>query len=144
MGEKPVRSSPAALRLLIPCDLGQVRAAAHAAHEFLASQGCSEAELADCELALVEACNNAIEHATKKGREQPVVVEILCDEKEMELRVTDQTKGFDWPRRAALPKAESESGRGVFLMQSLMDYANYFRSDAENTLVLRKKRKGRV
>ena len=143
MGEL-VRSSPAVLRLLMRCDLGQVRGVAKAAHDFLVSEGCGERELSDCELALVEACNNAIVHASKVAKEKPVLIEILCERKEIELRVTDQTKGFDWPEKATLPKAESVRGRGVFLMQSLMDYTNYFRSEHGNILVLRKRRKGGV
>jgi len=143
MGEL-VRSSPAVLRLLMWCDLGQVRRVAKAVRDFLASEGCSEQEWADCELALVEACNNAVVHAKKEAREKPVLIEILCERKEIELRITDQTKGFDWPEKASLPKAESVRDRGVFLMQSLMDYANYFRSEYGNILVLRKKRKGGV
>ena len=139
-----VRSSPAVLRLLMRCDLGQVRRVAQEMHDFLVSEGCGELELADCELVLVEACNNAIVHAKKEAREKPVLIEIMCERKEIELRVSDQTKGFDWPEKASLPKAESVRGRGVFLIQSLMDYSNYFRSEHGNILVLRKKRKGGV
>ena len=143
MTDKPVRSTPAILRLSVAFDLKQVPLVAQAAHEFLASHGCTERELGDCKLALVEACNNAIEHA-RDSTKSPFVVEIMCAEKEMELRVIDNTPGFDWPEKASLPKREREKGRGVFLMQSLMDYANYFRSRSGNILVLRKNRKGRV
>lgn len=143
MTEKLVRSSPAILRLSVPCDLKQVQAAAQAAHGLLAGNGCNERELADCQLALVEACNNAIEHAPT-SRRKPVLVEVLCGENEIELRITDNTNGFEWPAKASLPKGESEKGRGIFLMQSLMDYANYFRGRSGNILVLRKNRKVRV
>jgi anti-sigma regulatory factor (Ser/Thr protein kinase) len=128
----------------MPCDLGQVRGISRAAHEFLANEGCNQQESADCELALVEACNNAIVHAGKSVNEKPILVEVLCAKEEIEMRVMDQTKGFDWPQKASLPKADSSRGRGVFLMQTLMDYTNYFRSEHGNILVLRKKRKGGV
>ena len=144
MGDKLVRSSPAVLRLRMPCDLRHVRGIARASHEFLEREGCEERELADCELALVEACNNAIVHAGKSAREKLILVEILCEKEEIEMRVMDQTKGFDWPEKPSLPKVDSSHGRGVFLIQSLMDYSNYFRSECGNILVLRKRRKGRV
>ena len=140
MTDKPVRSSPAVLRLSVPCDLKQVRAVARAVHDFLASHGCTNGELADCELALVEGCNNGIEHARTPGK-VPILVEALCAESMIELRVTDNTPGFDWPEKTSLPEGESEKGRGIFLMKSLMDYANYFRSRSGNILLLRKKRK---
>jgi len=143
MTEKPVRSSPAILRLSVPCDLKQVRTVAQATHDFLAGHGCTEQELADCELTLVEGCNNAIEHA-RTSEKTPIIVEVVCSNSEIELRITDNTSGFDWPEKAMLPKGESEKGRGVFLIQSLVDYANYFRSKSGNILLLRKKRKGGV
>jgi hypothetical protein len=56
------------------------------------------------------------------------------------LRITDHTAGFQWPAEAILPASECESGRGLFLIASLMDYANYFRGAGENVLVIRKRR----
>jgi anti-sigma regulatory factor (Ser/Thr protein kinase) len=117
-----------------------VQATAWAARRFLAQQGCAERELMDYELALVEACNNAVQHVGVDGRNQPIVVEILCDQAQVEFRITDHTAGFDWPMQAALPDTQRESGRGLFLISSLMDYAKYFRGPGENVLVIRKRR----
>ncbi len=127
-----------ALRLELTCELTQVRPTAQAVRRFLADNGCEESEAIDCELALVEACNNAVEHCEESGRSQPVFVEILCDAQCTEMRVTDHTPGFDWPDRVSLPSPDSESGRGLFLIQSVMDYAGYFRGRGENILVVRK------
>jgi serine phosphatase RsbU (regulator of sigma subunit)/anti-sigma regulatory factor (Ser/Thr protein kinase) len=132
-------SRPATLRLAFPCDLKQVRQAAQAVHQFLTEQGCGEEVLSSCDLALVEACNNAIKYAPENDRAQPVVVEIACGAEQLEMRVTDHTPGFDWPERVELPAPESESGRGLFLIQSLMDTASYLRGKSENVLVLRKR-----
>jgi serine phosphatase RsbU (regulator of sigma subunit) len=88
----------------------------------------------------VEACNNAIKYAPGPARTRPVGVEIACSAEQLELRVTDHTAGFEWPERAELPPPESESGRGIFLIQSMMDSAHYLRGKSENILVLRKSR----
>ena len=133
-------SRPALLRFALPCDLNQVRRAAQTVHSFLMEQGCGEETLTACDLALVEACNNAVKYAPEAARARPVGVEIACDAQQLELRVTDHTAGFDWPERAELPPPESESGRGIFLIQSLMDSASYLRGKGENILVLRKSR----
>ena len=134
-------SSPArVLRLCLECNLTEVHSAARVARRFLAEQGCLYHELMDYELALVEACNNAIQHAGIDGRNKPVVVEILCDTAQVEFRITDHTAGFDWPARAALPDTQRENGRGLYLIKSLMDYANYFRGPEQNVLVIRKRR----
>ena len=140
MPEIPGASRPAALQLALPCELNQVRHAAQTVHRFLMEQGCGEEILTACDLALVEACNNAIKYAPENARVQPVIVDVLCNAQQIELRVTDHTLGFDWPEKIELPAPESESGRGLYLIQSLMDSAGYLRGNGENTLVLRKSR----
>lgn len=140
MPESPGASRPATLRLALPCELKEVRQAAQAVHGFLKEQGCNEELLTACDLALVEACNNAIKYAPETARQTPVRVEVICNDGQLELRVTDHTAGFEWPERVELPPPESESGRGIFLIQSLMDSSDYLRGKGENILVLRKAR----
>lgn len=138
MSEPSGASRPAALRLTLSCELSRVRTTTQAVHQFLAEQGCDEEMLTACDLALVEACNNAIKYAPESARAQPVGVEVLCDETQLEMRVVDHTAGFEWPKQIELPPPENESGRGLFLIHSLMDSAGYLRGDGENVLVLRK------
>lgn len=138
MPEFPASSQPAALRILQPCDLSEVRATADAVRAFLVGRGCEAVALADLELVLVEGCNNAIKYAPSSARMLPLIVECLSDGNTVELRIHDHTAGFDWPAKTALPAPESEGGRGLFLMSTLMDEANYFRASGENILVLRK------
>jgi serine phosphatase RsbU (regulator of sigma subunit)/anti-sigma regulatory factor (Ser/Thr protein kinase) len=133
-------SRPAALRFAFPCDLSHVRHASQTVHQFLMEQGCGEDLLTACDLALVEACNNAVKYAPDSARKRPVVVEAMCGPEQFELRVTDHTPGFEWPEQIELPPPESESGRGLFLIHSLMDSANYLRGRDENILVMRKSR----
>lgn len=140
MSEIPGASRPAALRFELSCDLKQVRHAAQTVHRFLAEQGCDEQILSACDLALVEACNNAVKYAPESAQAQPVLVEVISSPALVELRVTDHTRGFDWPRHIELPDPESESGRGLYLIQSLMDSADYLRGNGANILVLRKSR----
>ena len=131
---------PPVLRLTLACNLAEVRRAALALCQFLAGQRCTQKEVLDSELALVEACNNAILHADEAGRLHPVLVEASCNPLEIELRITDHTGGFEMPEKAVLPGPDSERGRGLYLIQTLMDSADYKRGAAENTLVLRKRR----
>src|SRR5882672_1955146 len=107
------------LRLLLPCELSAVRPATLALRGFLAEQGVTGDELVACELALAEACNNAISYTTERGRSQQIVVEAQCNPTDIDLRVTDYSAGFDWPEHITLPDASSEKGRGIFLIDSL-------------------------
>src|ERR1051325_3972602 len=86
-----------ALRLSLACDLAEVLPAVRAVRGFLAEQGLGEKELAACELALAEACNNAINYANDNAKSQPVEVEAICNTAGIELRVNDHTPGFVWP-----------------------------------------------
>jgi len=140
MPEPPVASDPALFKFSLGCDLKHVRQAAQAVHRFLSGHGCDEETMMACDLALVEGCNNAIKYAPETARAQPVLLEAACDPVRIELRITDHTAGFDWPARVELPDPESESGRGLYLMQSLMDYVQYQRGRGENILVMRKNR----
>src|SRR5690349_9566254 len=120
-------SRPVILRLALECDLLAVRAAAQTVHGFLAEQGWTADELMSFDLALVEACNNAVRYVGEAGRQQPIGLEVISEAGQVEFRVQDHTPGFDWPEKIQLPAPENEGGRGLYLITSLMDFARYFR-----------------
>jgi anti-sigma regulatory factor (Ser/Thr protein kinase) len=132
---------PNVMQVTLHCDVAHVRPAVQMAHDFLAKQGWQENDLMSFDLALVEACNNAIKYAGESGRQRPVVLEAICQPAQVEFRVHDHTPGFAWPKQIALPEPESESGRGLYLINSLSDYAGYFRGQDGNVLVMRKNRR---
>ena len=141
MSESPGKSSRGvALRLSLACDLTEVRPAILAVRGFLTEQGLAEKDLTKCELALAEACNNAINHAADGTKSKAIEIEVICNAAKVELRVNDHTPGFDWPQRVQLPDSESERGRGLYLIQSLMDSSVYFRGAGENSLWMCKNR----
>src|SRR5436853_993770 len=102
------------LRLSIPCDLVAVRGAALEARNFLAEQGIGEENFLACELALVEACNNAILYTHHLSRALAIEVQVFCHPEAFELHIVDHTKGFDWPETVELPAPDAEHGRGLF------------------------------
>src|SRR5947199_379165 len=106
----------------------------------LAERGLSAQELTTCELALAEACNNAINYAAGAAQVMPIEIEVMCSATQVEFRVNDHTSGFEWPSRAELPDSDSERGRGLYLIQSLMDNSEYFRGTSENSLRMRMNR----
>jgi serine phosphatase RsbU (regulator of sigma subunit)/anti-sigma regulatory factor (Ser/Thr protein kinase) len=132
------------LRLSLACDLGAVRPMTKLIRDFLQEQGAGKEELQASELALAEACNNAIKYVVAPASQQQIEVEVLCGNEQLELRVNDHTNGFEWPRQVELPDLAAETGRGLFLIQSVMDRVQYFRGSGENCLVMQKKRDGHV
>src|SRR5205807_4945011 len=97
-------------------------------------------EITACELALAEACNNAIQNATPAGRKQPVEIIAICTHSKVELYVNDHTLGFEWPQDLQVPDWQNEHGRGLFFIQSFMDRASYFRGPNGNSLLMQKMR----
>jgi serine phosphatase RsbU (regulator of sigma subunit)/anti-sigma regulatory factor (Ser/Thr protein kinase) len=141
MSEPRAKSSTCVhFRYSLPCELAEVPSARRTVRKFLAEQGLHEEELAACELALAEACNNAIQNVREGGHLHPVEITVLCTNSKVEICVNDHTPGFDWPDQIELPAMESERGRGLFFIQSFMDTARYFRGKDENSLVMRKMR----
>lgn len=130
----------AAFRVALPCDLAEVRGATQSVRGFLTEQGLHEEEITSCELALTEACNNAIQYASERGRQAPIAIEAMSNGSLVELRINDHTSGFTWPERAKLPEDSAERGRGVYLIQTVMDSADYCRGRRGNCLIMRKTR----
>lgn len=130
------------LRVALQCDLNAVRPMNAVIRGFLQEQGASKEELQAAELAIAEACNNAIKYVPGPNREKPIDVEVQCSQERMEVRINDHTNGFEWPEQVALPDFTAETGRGLYLISSVMDRVNYYRGKGENWLVMSRHRNG--
>jgi serine/threonine-protein kinase RsbW len=126
------------LRLHLDCNFGAVRRGATQIRNYLTSQGVAENEIWACELAFVEGCNNAVQHTPRIHSDKKILVELALRSGEFELRINDFSTGCDLPAEPTLPDDESESGRGIFLMRTLMDDVTYIRRDSSNCLILKK------
>lgn len=127
-------------RIAFRCDLAEARTATRLLCAFLGEQGLDASELFNFELCLAEACNNAVQYAGDAGAVQAIVAEAVCCDASVELRVHDHTPGFTLPPRPETISPERESGRGLFIIQSLMDEVRYFRGGDRNVLTMRKAR----
>lgn len=138
---EPVRVIPVRTHVMdVECDYESVRAASLQARTFLEQAGLGEDEVGGWELVLVEAANNAVTHALPERKARGVGLRLLVTEELVEAHVVDRTEGFDFPENAELPPDDSESGRGLFIIQALTDEAKYLRGPDENQLILRKRR----
>ena len=92
------------------------------------------------DLALTEAMANAIQYGCATDAKQSVRVCLSIDEKGLCVMVFDHGQGFDLK---AMPTPDfvdlDERGRGVFLIRSLMDSAEYRKTENGNVLEMRKK-----
>lgn len=96
-------------------------------------------------VSLTEAVNNAIIHGNKSNMKKKVVVVCHCMPNELVITVTDEGKGFKL-EEVENPLADENllrtSGRGIFLMRTLMDKVEYEmnKNGATVTLVLQLKK----
>jgi anti-sigma regulatory factor (Ser/Thr protein kinase) len=119
----------------VPPDISAIRPAAVRFREW-ASEHANAAAAADCELALVEACNNLVNH--NPSIHDPIRVRAQATPFDLTITIRDTTAGFDWPADPHLPDPNAERGRGIYLVHALMTQVEYHRNSAHNELRLRR------
>lgn len=90
-------------------------------------------------VSLTEAVNNAIVHGNKSDPAKKVTVVCECEKEKLVITVADEGKGFK-PEKVKNPLKEENltrtSGRGIFLMRTLMDKVEYAIGKAGSTVKL--------
>lgn len=91
------------------------------------------------ELCVVEAVNNAIEHAYGGSPGHAVEIELTLDRAVLCIVVRDRGRSMDWAAACARADAYAadqlaEGGRGLFIMRSLMDALSYHSAGGCNAL----------
>jgi serine/threonine-protein kinase RsbW len=97
-----------------------IRTVRHIARSALRELGVDRQTVGDLELALTEACANALEHASPG---QAYGVKMSIDAQRCEFDIVDFGSGFEETASARPPGevAAAESGRGLRLMRALVD-----------------------
>ncbi len=118
MSVKPRRE----LELHIPAEPRVVQNVREEFEEFIRPLHLTADEVDSLKVALSEACSNAVCHGSPRGRRNQVHLRFAYDDEQLFIEVIDEGKGFR-PSQIALPDYEEwkPSGRGLFLMQALMD-----------------------
>lgn len=113
------------LNMVIPADPAAIPQVAEGVHQLLRTKHWPEEEVAKIELALQEALANAVRHGCQGDPSKHVQCVVTCDaNQEIVIVVRDPGAGFD---PASIPDPLSgdnvfkASGRGVFLINQLMD-----------------------
>lgn len=97
-------------------------------------------EVNDAELAIIEACTNAIRHGSPGGALDRVTVRLFTDRDAVVAEVRDEGNGFD--RDLVKPHAVIQpGGLGISLMETLTDEVEYLRERTGMTVRLVKRAK---
>jgi len=123
---------------VIPADLDALPPVVDIVMKMVREMGCAKGGEDDVELALEEALSNAVRHGCKSDPSKLVEFCVTCDESRgMLIVVRDPGEGFD---PASIPSpVEGERiylshGRGIFLINQLMDSVEYGRNGTEITM----------
>jgi anti-sigma regulatory factor (Ser/Thr protein kinase) len=113
------------LNMVIPADPLAIPQVSEGVQQLLRTKGWADDDLAQVELALQEALANAVRHGCKGDPTKQVQCVLTCDANgEVVIVVRDPGPGFD-PKAVPDPMAGENifkaSGRGVFLINQLMD-----------------------
>lgn len=117
---------------------GHVEAIAPVVEEIMAviqQQGCAGDSEFEIEVSLYEALANAVEHGCGHDPEKRVEVVVACDEhRGMVIVVRDPGPGFDpdsVPSPVVGKNIYADGGRGIFLINQLMDEVRFEKNGTE-------------
>lgn len=136
-------TSTCELNLVIPATPAGIQTVSEGVTQLLESKRWNEDEIIKIDLALQEALANGIRHGCKGDPSKSVQCTVTCDaDGELMIVVRDPGPGFDLTKVANPLDTENmlkPSGRGVFLINQLMDQVDF--ADGGREVQMRKKHK---
>lgn len=120
------------LTLRLPRDELSVPVVRRLCSSSMRSVGVMDETVRDVELAITEACANVIEHS---GEGDAYDVRVVLSEQQCAIDVIDRGRGFDADVHVPVTSPGAESGRGVALMQALVDRVQFASEPREGFLV---------
>jgi serine/threonine-protein kinase RsbW len=124
------------ISLTLPRDASTVPLVRRVCRDALAVLGVTPANISDIEIAVSEACTNVLKHVPGTSDVYEVRVEVgsrLC-----EITIIDTGRGFDHTIHGADDislSLDAEGGRGIFLMQALVDRLEFRSVPRDGTIV---------
>ncbi len=97
-------------------------------------------------IAVTEAVNNAIIHGNKLDPNKSVYVDIIASDERIQITVRDEGDGFnpdEVPNPLAPENLLKESGRGIFILKSLMDEVTFDFSKGGTEVTMVKYKQGK-
>lgn len=124
-------------KISIESTIGNLRVVENAIDEATTELSISQDYYGKILVSAMEAVNNAILHGNQSDPEKIVVIEISFNDKQLQIKVTDEGKGFKpeaVPDPTTPENIEALNGRGIYLMSHLADKIEY--SDKGNSVTM--------
>ena len=129
------------LRVTLAADRSAIDPVVQGVMEVVREIGCAEGREDAIELALAEALANAVVHGAKNDPTKIIECDVACDDEHgMLIVVRDPGSGFD-PKHIPDPcvgqNLYSNHGRGIYLINQLMDEVRFQKNGTEIHMVKR-------
>ena len=127
--------------MVIPSEPGHIQTVERKAEELALQLGFTEDERDSLAIAVTEVVANAILHGNKKIKSKKVFVKFVVSNRTLEIHVRDEGGGFK-PEEVADPlqpeNLYKDSGRGIFIVKTLMDEVKYhFNKTGTNVILIK-------
>jgi serine/threonine-protein kinase RsbW len=120
------------ISLSLPRERESVSAVRRIVAGAMAEVGVESSCAADVELALTEGCANVVRHATSTDKYR---VTFQLDRQAAKVTIADNGRGFSLNGMHRMAATLSEGGRGLALMEMLMDEADFWVEEGRGTQV---------
>jgi len=133
------------ISVTIPSRLQELAKIEHLSEEIAQKMALSEDQRENLAIAVTEAVGNAILHGNKKSPRKKVHILFRLEKDRVKVSVRDEGKGFN-PDDLFNPldpkNIMKESGRGIFILKTLMDKVSFSFSPAGTTVEFVMKKRG--
>ena len=128
--------------IMIPSDLEYLAIVDEFVEGILRGFGANESIIADIAISVSELINNSVDHGSKSDCTSPVTITVERDNGKVTISIADEGTGFN-PDDIANPLDDEnllkDSGRGIFIVQQLMDEVDVKSSIHGTTTTISKK-----
>jgi serine/threonine-protein kinase RsbW len=136
------KSKPTTVEVRLPTRIGYEKVAMSTASAVAKLMGFPEDRIEDLKTAVAEACINAIEHGNRLNEKLSVCVVLRADTDALEVKVIDDGTGIrKQPAKPDIDRKmhgeESPRGLGLFLIQALVDEAEWVPGEDGNSSYVR-------
>ncbi len=135
-----MKTERSAVQVSLPSELGFEKVAMSTAESVAELMGFSADRIEDLKTAVAEACINAIEHGNELNSSLTVGIILSTNEDHLEVKVIDEGKGLEGaPPSPDIDRTmhgeESARGLGMFLIQNLVDEAEWYKGPGGKSYV---------
>lgn len=125
------------ISMAITSEITNVALLGHAIKAICEESGLDASQSFRVHTSVVEAVNNSILHAYQGDPSNRVKIECVVTENTIEIQVSDEGVTMESLPKYEAPAADSESGRGWWIMRQWMDEVSYRSKGGINTTILK-------